>query len=229
MTRAPQAAAVIADIVGSRRLADREAAQEQILAAFAVAEKDVPPLRAAWATVGDEFQALHGAWPQAVRAVVRVSLALPPGLELRFGIGVGERRSLDDGVGDRIEDGTAWYRARAAVERAHARADGAATAFVAADPSLTAAVDGVLLLRDHVLGRLKARERRLAAALLGGATQTQAARAERITQSAVSQAVTRSGIDRLLELDAALAEAPAGRPGHAGAAGEGAGDGGDAG
>ena len=33
------------------------------------------------------------------------------------------------------------------------------------------------------------------------------ARAERITQSAVSQAVARSGIDRLLELDAELAAA----------------------
>jgi len=68
-------------------------------------------------------------------------------------------------------------------------------------------VDGLVLLRDHVLGRLKARERRIAAALLGGATQAEAARAERITQSAVSQAVARSGIDRLLELDAELATA----------------------
>ena len=68
-------------------------------------------------------------------------------------------------------------------------------------------MDGLALLRDHVLGRLKARERRIAAALLGGATQAEAARAERITQSAVSQAVARSGIDRLLELDDELAAA----------------------
>ncbi|MFL0419806.1 SatD family protein [Micrococcus luteus] len=210
MTRAPQAAAVIADIVGSRRLPDREGAQEQILAAFAAAEQAVPPLRPAWASVGDEFQALHRTWEEAVRATARVSLALPPRLEVRFGIGLGERRVLDDGGGDGIEDGTAWYRAREAVERAHARADGAATAFAGADPSLTAAVDGLVLLRDHVIGRLKARERRLAAALLAGATQTEAARAERITQSAVSQAVARSGIDRLLELDAGLAAAPGG-------------------
>lgn len=207
MTSSPHVAAVIADIVGSRRLPDRERAQEQILAAFAAAEEDVAPLRPAWASVGDEFQALHRAWPDAVRATVRVSLALPPGLELRFGIGVGERRALDDGGGEGIEDGTAWYRAREAVDAAHARADGAATAFVAADPSLTAAVDGLVLLRDHVVGRLKVRERRLAAALLGGATQAQAARAERITQSAVSQAVARSGVARLLELDARLAAA----------------------
>ena len=206
MSAAPPVAAVIADIVGSRALPDRERAQEQILAAFAAAEQDVPPLRPAWASVGDEFQALHRTWPDALRLTVRVTLALPPGLDLRFGIGLGQRRALDAG-GDGIEDGTAWYRAREAVERAHERAVGAATAFRAADPSLTAAVDGLVLLRDHVLGRLKARERRIAAALLGGATQAQTARAERITQSAVSQAVARSGIDRLLELDAELAAA----------------------
>ena len=174
MSAAPPVAAVIADIVGSRALPDRDRAQEQILAAFAAAEQDVPPL------------------PQADPEAQ---------VEAR-----GQRRALDAG-GDGIEDGTAWYRAREAVERAHERAAGAATAFRAADPSLTAAVDGLVLLRDHVLGRLKARERRIAAALLGGATQAEAARAERITQSAVSQAVARSGIDRLLELDDELAAA----------------------
>ena len=55
MSAAPPVAAVIADIVGSRALPDRERAQEQILAAFAAAEQDVPPLRPAWASVGDEF------------------------------------------------------------------------------------------------------------------------------------------------------------------------------
>lgn len=205
MTEEEEVVALIADIVGSRRLPDRERAQEQILAAFAAAEEVVTPLRPAWASVGDEFQALHRSWPDAVRVTARVGLALPPGLHLRFGLGLGRRRALGEAGGDGIEDGTAWYRAREAVELAHARTEGAATAFVADDPSLTAAVDGLLGLRDHVLDRLKARERRLAAALLGGSTQEQAARAERITQSAVSQAVTRSGIDRLLTLDAHLA------------------------
>ena len=89
MSAAPPVAAVIADIVGSRALPDRERAQEQILAAFAAAEQDVPPLRPAWASVGDEFQALHRTWPDALRLTVRVTLALPPGLDLRFGIGLG--------------------------------------------------------------------------------------------------------------------------------------------
>lgn len=199
--------AVIADIVGSRTLDDRPAAQGAILDAFAAAERQVPALLPGWATVGDEFQCLHGHWTDAVRAVLRVDLGLPAGLALRFGLGEGEHREIDAGAGEGgpILDGSAWHRARGALETAASRAPGAAAAFVGPDPQLSLAVDGQLLLRDHLVGRLRARERRLAAALLAGSTQVEAARRERITQSAVSQAVSRAGIRELLDLDAALA------------------------
>lgn len=207
-------AAVIADIVGSRRLPDRAEAQAAVLAAFAEAERQVPPVVPAWATVGDEFQSLHAHWAAAARSVLRVGLALPDGVELRFGIGEGEHVEVAapvEGEGGPILDGSAWHRARAALETAADRAAGAATAFVGEDAALSLALDGQLLLRDHLVGRLRARERRLAAALLAGRTQAAAARAERITQSAVSQAVSRSGIRELLDLDAALeAATPAG-------------------
>lgn len=211
--RPTRGVAVIADIVGSRTLADRAAAQAAILHAFAAAERQVPPLLPGWATVGDEFQSLHTHWSTAARAVLRVGLALPPGLALRFGLGEGDHQEVggDAGEGGPILDGTAWHRARAALETADGRAPGAATAFLGPDPELSLAVDGQLLLRDHLVGRLRARERRLAAALLAGSTQTEAARQERITQSAVSQAVARSGVGRILELDALHAAAGEGR------------------
>ncbi|WP_248123429.1 SatD family protein [Micrococcus lacusdianchii] len=205
------AVAVIADIVGSRDLPDRAAAQADILAAFAAADRQVEPLLGAWATVGDEFQALHRHWASAVRSVLRVALALPEGVELRFGLGAGDHvevRGAVAGEGGPILDGSAWHRARAALETAEARATGAATAFVGEDEALTLAVDGQLLLRDHLLRRLRSRERRLAGALLTGRTQAEAATAERITQSAVSQAVSRSGVRELLALDAELASLP---------------------
>lgn len=202
MTSAEPVVAVIADIVGSRALPDRDAAQEGILQAWDRSAERVPAVRPGWASVGDEFQALYATWQEALRATLRVSLLLPAGVALRYGLGSGERRAV---AGGSVEDGTAWYRAREAVELAEGRRDGLSTAFRAEDPQLTLAVDAQLLLRDHVVGRLRAREARLAALLLAGATQEEAARAERITQSAVSQAVARSGIHQLLALDAALA------------------------
>ena len=51
---------------------------------------------------------------------------------------------------------------------------------------------------------MKARERRLCAALLAGATQQEAARDESISQAAVSQALHRSGAMALLDADDAL-------------------------
>lgn len=47
------AVALVADIVGSRQLADRASAQQRIHEAFARAEQTVRPLQGAWATVGD--------------------------------------------------------------------------------------------------------------------------------------------------------------------------------
>ena len=67
------------------------------------------------------------------------------------------------------------------------------TWLVAEDASLTAAVDALLLQRDHTIARMKARERRLAAGLLEGRTQKELAQEERIAQSAVSQTLHRSG------------------------------------
>lgn len=215
------AVAVIADIVGSRALADRATAQDAIEHAFERAEARVPALVPAWATVGDEFQSLHATWPAALRALLRVSLALPDGLELRYGLGRGDHRAVAPGRGGDatpILDGSAWHRARTALTTAAGRTRGASSAFLAADPELTAAVDGQLQLRDHVLRRLTARERRIAAALLDGAVQTDVAAAEHISQSAVSQAAARSGARILVDLDASLAVLDGSRDGATAAA-----------
>ena len=208
MTTSNQVVAVIADIVGSRTLGDRDAAQRAVPEAFARADRlaGVSPVRAGWPTVGDEFQAVYRTWQDAVRVTLRLPAVLPEQVRLRLGLGLGEHRVMeDDAAGHRIEDGTAWYRAREAIETAEARGAHGATAFLAEDADLTAAVDGLVLLQDHVLGRLKVRELRLLRALLDGATQAEAARAEKISQSAVSQAMSRSGATRLIDLDAALA------------------------
>lgn len=203
-------AGIIADIVASRALADRPATQRDIMEAFARAEESVPVLRSAWATVGDEFQVIAPDARSALQLTLRVQALLPDSVRLRFGIGLGVINEISTGIDDDehqgppIQDGSAWLHARAALEDAESRQgkrDEILTGFRAEDPVLTGSVAQMLTLRDHVLGRMKARERRLFAALLVGDTQQEAARAEGISQAAVSQSLHRSGAMALLDAD----------------------------
>lgn len=203
-----QAVGVIADIVGSRDLTDRQAAQRTISRAFAEAEAAVTPVHPAWATVGDEFQVITATWQDALRITLRTQAVLPDGVQLRYGIGAGRINTVEVGETGPIQDGTAWLHARAAIEEVEERQqyrDDVTSVFHSDDADLTTAVTAQLLLRDHVMARMKSRERRLFGALLFGATQQEAARAERISQAAVSQALHRSGAMALLDSDGMLA------------------------
>lgn len=202
-----QAVGIIADIVGSRDLADRATAQRQILEAFDQAQSVVPTIQEAWATVGDEFQVITATWQEAVRITLRVHVALPAELRLRFGIGGGQIDTVGDSEVGPIQDGTAWLNARDAIEnieQQQQRRDEVLTGFRSEDTALTEAINAHLLLRDHIIGRMKARERRLFAALVFGATQQEAASEEKISQAAVSQALHRSGAMALLDADEVL-------------------------
>jgi len=187
--------AVIADIVGSRALGERrEAAQHAFLEAFGVADDVSPPQRSAWATSSDEFQAVYATVDDAVDATLVVRLALPHELDLRFGIGVGELREVGDGG---IMDGSAWWRAREAIDEAHRREDRGSpylrTWFAGEPGERVEWVNAQLLLRDHIVSRMKERERRVALASLLGVSQREIADREHISQPAVSQNLLRSG------------------------------------
>ena len=203
-----QAVGIIADIVDSREMVDRSAGQRAITDAFAEAETAVSPIRPAWATVGDEFQVIVATWQDSLRLTLRMQALLPDGIQLRYGIGAGQINTIEQGESGPIQDGTAWLNARAAIDEVEARQqrrDDVMSGFCSDDVDLATAVSAQLMVRDHVLGRMKARERRLLSALLFGATQQEAARNERISQAAVSQTLHRSGAMALLEVDDMLA------------------------
>lgn len=197
--------ALIVDIVGSRDLADRPAAQQAILDAFARAHETRPFPQPLAPTVGDEFQAVFDDVPHAVWATAVGRLLLPEGVDCRFGLGLGEIRDVGPGIRGTVQDGSAWWRARAAIEEAHARED-------RRNPYLRTWFDGdgagevnaLLLLRDHAIDGMRARERRIAAAALLGRSQVEIARAEGVTQSAVSQSLRRSGAAALVAADIVL-------------------------
>lgn len=193
-------AAIIVDIVGSRRIADREGAQRAIDDALARVDADGPgavvPLHP---IVGDEMQGVFAHLDAALCATLLVQLALPDGVECRYGIGLGALDDVPSRAGD-ISDGPAWWAAREAidaVENLAKRTAPDARVRVAAsdhrDASAVRLANAYLLARDGLVAEMTERTRRLTYGRCLGTTQRELAAAEQITQSAVSQALSASG------------------------------------
>ncbi len=200
---------MIADIVGSRRLADRAAAQRALDETIAGVDALIPlaqtPLRP---VVGDEQQGLYPTVEAAMAATLLLRLALPAGLDLRFGIGRGVVETLPGPAGE-IPEGPGWWAAREAIERVHAlqkrNAPHARTWLAVARDDAEGMSEAVrtanayLLARDHIIGVMSDRGRRLTLGRLCGRSQRELAESEGITQSAVSQALAAAGAGAIVE------------------------------
>jgi len=197
-------AAVTADIVGSRSLGDRAAAQRRLDTAVARAESDFPlAIRPMRPTVGDELQGIYATLAAASAAVLLMRLALPDGIECRFGIGVGPIDDVPSVTVGTISEGPAWWAARAAIDTVHrkqSRSLPSVRTWAAAAEGEDAAVHEAVRLanagfvaRDHLVTAMTERTRRITYRRCLGDTQRSIAQAEDITQSAVSQALAASG------------------------------------
>ena len=206
--------AVIADIVGSRRLSDRSRSQATIERVIAAVDGELPVARTGMrATFADEFQAVFASLDDALAWVLLLQLALPEAEQLRFGLGIGEMGSVDSASPD-ISDGPGWWRARDAIEEVHALADRAVprarTRIVGSGEEDDAMIDRIrmanayLLARDEIVGAMSERARRLTFGRCLGRTQRALAAEEGITQSAVSQLLASSGAPAILAGYAAL-------------------------
>ena len=195
--------AVIADIVGSRRLRDRAAAQAEFDRAVAQAEADLPlASQRLRPTVGDEFQARYATLDDALASLLLVQLLLPEGHDLRFGIGIGEIREIETGH-TLLLDGSAWWAARTAIETVQARQVRALpsmrTWIVGApeeDETMSTAIglaNAYVLARDEIVAGMTERTRRLTYGRCLGRTQSALAAAEGVSQPAVSQALHGAG------------------------------------
>lgn len=221
--------AVIADIVGSRTLTNRAEAQGIYEAALGDASEGLALLQAPYPTVGDEFQAAAYTLEDALLLTLRAQLLLPPQLQLRFGIGAGRIEEFSSGVhrqaparlrgteSAQLQDGSAWWAARAAINRAHDVQDSSnpfiRTWFIAhasVESSFSShcqtCINALLSLRDHAILKLSARHRRITAALLLGKTQVEIARAEKLSQQAISDFARGTGAG-LIQSSLIIAEA----------------------
>lgn len=211
--------AVLADIVGSRKLDDRTAAQRVLDDTIARVEADLPlahhPLTP---TVGDEQQGVYPRLEDALVSLLMIQLALPDGIAFRFGIGIGEVRTVDSVHGE-LADGPGWYAARAAIETVHAREARTVPRtriWIVGAPgqdevmeSVIAASNAYLLVRDELVGAMNERERRLTYGRMVGRSQHDLAAEEGISQPSVSKSLRNAGSAALIEGAVALRGASA--------------------
>ena len=221
--------AVIADIVGSRTLTTRADAQRIFEAVLERAGEGLALLQAPYPTVGDEFQAVAYTLEDALLLTLRAQLLLPPQLQLRFGIGAGRIEEFASGVHRQapargrgaesaaLQDGSAWWAARAAINRAHDVQD-ASNPFIRTWFMVHASVESefsshcqtcinaMLSLRDHSILKLSARHRRITASLLLGKTQVEIARVEKLSPQSISDFARGTGAG-LIQSSLIIAEA----------------------
>lgn len=207
-------AALIGDLVHSRRSPDRGALHERLVATLEEANTGLAPAVPLRMTVGDEYQGGFATVAGAVRASLWLRLALAPTTDVRHGIGWGEARLLQ--AEPRVEDGPAWWVARDAIHEVEQqqRQPGSrwrrtcyrrAAAAEGPDP---ATLEAMLILRDRAVDPLDERSLLVLRGLLAGRSQRDLAADLGISASAVSQRVRADGLAAIVAADRALAEAP---------------------
>lgn len=203
--------AMLVDLVDSRS-SDRLASHQALLDVLPQVNQEHPTLDPLRVTVGDELQAVYATLGDALAASYRLRLLLDGTVALRFGLGGGEVRVIDRERG--IQDGSAWWRAREAIDGVEALAEqpqysGARTGIVdgrgEADDALTLA--SVALVDAH-LERLRSGVAVSLRAMLEGLDNRAAAELAGISASANSQRVRTNQLRPLADAMLALGTLP---------------------
>lgn len=203
-------ATVIGDVVGSRTVPDRAVLHARLTDALADVNDTLRPTAPLRITVGDEYQGVFDDVGKALTATLRLRLALHPEVDVRHGVGWGPITVLSEVP--RVEDGPGWWAAREAIVAVEGagRSLGRAlrTAYrraeeVAEGPEPDA-INAALLCQDTLLASASTRSWGVLRGLLGGMSQTEIARAEQISVSAVGQRIRKDGLAALVAADELL-------------------------
>lgn len=200
--------ALLVDVVSSRTAARRDL-HAALRAGADEVNRDVEALSPLRTTVGDEMQGVYPTLGDALRASIWLRLELAPTWDVRCGIGGGEVTE----VGDGIQDGSAWWRAREAIDwvKALAAKPGHASARTAIRDGRANAMpvaDAMARLVDAHVARLRPGALASLHGLLRGHDNAAVAAAQGITASANSQRIANNGLRPLADAIAALGRLP---------------------
>lgn len=206
MKALPNVVGLLGDLVASRST-ERKDVHETLLRAIAHTNEHVDAIDPLRVTVGDEVQGIYATLGQAIRAAGTLRDHLFGTAELRFGFGGGDIRIIDADRG--IQDGTAWWLAREAIDFVEELSrqsgyDGVRTAVRDERPAATPSADAVLRLVDVHLARLRGGSRRSLIGLLRGEDNADVAQQENISPSANTQRVQNNDLRTLAEAITAL-------------------------
>ena len=206
----PSCVALLADLVRSRE-GDRRESHAIVLDAIEETNANVPQLDALRVTIGDELQGVYATLGDALAASFRLRGLLWGAVDIRFGLGGGDVSVVDEARG--IQEGSAWIRAREAINAVEAKSrepgfaglrtairDGRDAASPLAEPLAHLVDVHIASLSDDTRGSL--------AALLEGLSNQDAARRLRITPSANSQRVNTNDLRTLVASIRALEQLP---------------------
>jgi SatD family (SatD) len=196
---AHQVAALIGDMVGSRRVPDRAGLQNEIGAILEVVGADLGGSPAL--TIGDEFQASFPTIEEAIEASLQLHLRAAGVIRLRIGIGWGELLAEDRARAPFGQDGPCWWLAREAIEDVERSGTGRGperrTAFRSGGP-IESLLNGYLVLRDTLLAGFDDVDSSIAIGLLEGHSQSELAAMSGLNKSSVSRRAHGHGILALL-------------------------------
>lgn len=206
----PNSVALLVDLVGSRQ-SPRSQVHAALLTAIEETNRRVAPLDPLRVTISDEMQGVYRGLGEAIHASHVLRNRLFGIADLRFGIGGGEVRIIDDERG--IQDGSAWWLAREAIDHVEKLASqpGYASARTAIRDSRAAATpqaDAFARLVDSSLHRLREGSRRSLVGLLEGVDNATVAAEEKVSPSANSQRVNSGELRVLAEAMQALHALP---------------------
>mgnify|MGYP002724260210 FL=1 len=179
----PELVAVVGDLVASRGSA-RKATHSALMDALETLPTGVVPLAP---TVGDEIQGVFATLAESIKATHLLRLhMLSHGSDIRFGIGTGYIEEIGDG----IQDGSAWWNARMALEQVEELAgtsgwSGIRTGINDDDPRLAPS----LHLIDAALSKLKPGAAGTLLGLVNDESNQETAAALGISPSANSQRI----------------------------------------
>lgn len=205
-------AALIGDVVSSRSSVDRDELHARLRAAVEVVNDSLAPTTPLRIQLGDEFQGTFATVGAALHAALWIRLHVLPVADVRHGIGWGSVRVLQEEP--RVEDGSAWWSARAAIEAVEGESEKAGTRALRTryeraegiDGPAPEAINAALMCRDQLLAAGDERTVRLLRGLLEGRSQIDLAADEGISPSAVSQRTRNDGIAVLVAAEALLKE-----------------------